>query len=293
MKKITIRIPKKKSKEAIKLLKENNIKNYLELSSRNRAKIEILTSEATVEKTAEMIKEGLGIGKSLEEGLIEISDTTVYSPYMPEKTADHIMEKEMDIRIKEFSKLDRHYIMFIILSSILATMGVALNNELILIGSMLISPLMLPMMSTSFSIVSKKKSILRQALEAELMGVFIIFLTTAITTILLPNHIDTSQIVVRVVYSNIYIPLAIVLGIVAAYSFATDKARNLTGVAIAVSLLPPLVISVLLLMKAQLFSAGQAMFIFLINALGIHLSSIAVFIYLRVKGPEWFKYKGI
>jgi len=293
MKKITIRIPKKKSKEAIKLLKDNNIKNYLELSSRTRAKIEIITSEATAEKTAEMIKEGLKIGKSLDEGLIEISDTTVYSPYMAEKEADHIMEKEMDTRMKEFSKLDRHYIMFIVLSSILATMGVALNNELILIGSMLVSPLMLPMMSTSFSIVSKKTNILKRAFEAELMGVFIIFITTAITTILLPNHIDTSLIAERVVYSNIYIPLAIVLGIVAAYSFATNKARNLTGVAIAVSLLPPLVMSVLLIIKGQFFSASQAMVIFLINALGIHLSSIAVFIYLRAKGPEWFKYKGI
>jgi uncharacterized hydrophobic protein (TIGR00341 family) len=293
MKKITIRIPKKKTKDAIKLLETNNIKNYLELSSKKTTKIEIITSGATAEKTAAMLKDGLGIGKSLEEGLIEISDTTVYSPYMPEKTADHIMEKEMDARIKEFSKLDMHYVSFIILSSLIATMGVALNNELILIGSMLVSPLMLPMMSTSFSIVSKKKNILKQAFETEFMGVFIVFITAAVTTLLLPNHINVEEISMRVIYSNIYIPLAVVLGIVAAYSFATDKARNLTGVAIAVSLLPPLVISVLLIMKAQFMAASQAMIIFLINAFGIHMSSIAVFIYLKTKAPAWYKYRGV
>lgn len=293
MKKITLRIPKRKVRTALKLLKDNNIKNFIELSHKGRAKIEIITSDATAEKTAAMMKDGLGIGKSLEEGLIEISDTTVYSPYIQEKEADHLMEKVIDTKIKEFSRLDNHFVIFSILSSIIATIGILLGSELILIGSMLVSPLMLPMMSTSFSVVSRKTSTLKHALKTELAGIFIIFIVTAVTAFIIPGNGSLSSLIVRASYSHVYIPLAIVLGIVAAYSFATDKVRNLTGVAISVSLLPPLVVSVILTMVGQFSSAIQAMTVFVVNALGIHMSSIAVFMYLKAKAPEWYKFRGL
>ncbi len=136
------------------------------------------------------------------------------------------------------------FFLLMVLASCIATIGLLRESQSILIGAMLITPLVNPLMGVPLGIVSKSWAIFRASLIRVLGGVLlfwgIAYLVSDLLIVFSPEIIDhqlwnTSKFLVELPE----ILMAIFAGIVAAISVASEKVHSLmAGAAIAIAMAP-------------------------------------------------------
>jgi uncharacterized hydrophobic protein (TIGR00271 family) len=176
------------------------------------------------------------------------------------------------------------YVRFIILiglSTIISAYGVLADSTATVIGAMIVAPLMTPIMAVSLSIITGDgrnivRSTLVVAAGAAMVAGFSILLAAII-----PGHLSVTsnaQVTSRVTPGLIDWVIALAAG--AAGAFATsreDVSDTLPGVAIAVSLVPPLAVIGVCISARQMRMALGAFLLFLTNYLAIVAAGLIVF----------------
>jgi uncharacterized hydrophobic protein (TIGR00271 family) len=183
------------------------------------------------------------------------------------------------------------FFLMLSLSVSMATFGVLLQNTVILIGSMLIAPLLFPLLSLGLGIVVADNSLIARSFYT--LGKSVAFgLATAFFFgfLFAPRGVEPFplDIVAGSASSLMYAVVAVIAGLAAA--FATTKPHlneTLPGVAISVALVPPLAAAGIGLAIWDWAAISNAFLLFIVNVIGIVFSAMVVFSLLRfaVKGP--------
>jgi uncharacterized hydrophobic protein (TIGR00271 family) len=172
------------------------------------------------------------------------------------------------------------FVVLLTIATIIATYGVLSDSAAAVIGGMIVAPLMVPMQALAAALVSGAA---RRALMAGLALVGGMALVLVLSMLIASTYRDlavellNSQVVSRT--SPALPDLGIALAAGAAGGFALvrkDVAGSLPGVAIAVSLVPPLCVSGALLAGEDPRAAVGAFLLFAINFLAIVVASGAV-----------------
>lgn len=162
----------------------------------------------------------------------------------------------------------------------MASFGLLLDNASVIIGSMLIAPLLWPILSLGLGVVLADTKLILRSIFIIIKAIDLGIIASASITVLFasPDLILTSGIINRTEPSLVYAIIAFIAGLAAAYSVVThDINETLPGVAISVALIPP-VASVgigLALLNWQVMS--QSFILFLTNSIGIIFASIIIF----------------
>lgn len=153
--------------------------------------------------------------------------------------------------VKSDAALSFDFIVLIIVASILAAFGLVENNSLFLAASMLISPLMGPILAATFGSVIKDRKLHYWGLANELIGIGICILVGFIFGILICGMEygfgDTKQLTAemasRTEFHSVIVGIfiAIVSGAAVAIAVLSENFGSLVGTAISASLLPPAV----------------------------------------------------
>ena len=175
----------------------------------------------------------------------------------------------------------------------IALAGLFLDNTLIIIGAMIISPLLGPINAFTVNVsLAQSKKALQSEISILIILVSIIMLSAVIT--FLTSHLVpltlTPQITSRGTVSIIYIIIAIILGVAGALAIFTDIQGMLVGIAIAVALVPPAAVTGIGLAYLNLPLLNGALRNTLLNFLGLQLGGIST---LKLKGITSRKYKVI
>lgn len=188
-------------------------------------------------------------------------------------------------RAKEEIKLDQDLIILTIISSLLAVFGIKMNNTYILIGSMLVSPLFDPIISTVVFVITNKWKEFWSSLKSLGIVLSISILTSGISWVLFLklgviktlNSLSTSFNMFDV------LGVAILIGIVGTLFWIWPKSSNSSaGIAIAISLVPPIANMTLGLAAGDSAVSLNYLYILTLNLLGILLGSIIILkIYVR------------
>lgn len=163
----------------------------------------------------------------------------------------------------------------------IATFGLLLDSAATVIGAMIVAPLMLPITGLAFGIsMGDARSVLSSALVS-LTGMVVVvclgfLLTLPVTGLYDP--LEIGQIMARTAPRLLDLIAALVIGIAGAFAMARrDVSDTLPGVAIAVSLVPPLAnVGILLAFGETRFALGSLL-LFLANYVAILTSGILVF----------------
>jgi uncharacterized hydrophobic protein (TIGR00271 family) len=130
------------------------------------------------------------------------------------------------------------------LSSVIAATGILTDSTAVVIGAMLIAPLMTPLMATSMSLVMGWPVRLARSATTAAAGIAIAIGVGALLAVTLPASIDiatNSQIVSRSLPTVLDLVIAVAAGAAGAYALSRpDVSDALPGVAVAISLVPPL-----------------------------------------------------
>ena len=183
--------------------------------------------------------------------------------------------------LREDAQVRGLYIVFMILSALLATLGLLANSTAVVIGAMLIAPLMAPIVSLSMGLLRADSSLINASWIKVTLGMVLVLLASLLVTLLLPALELTDEIKARIHPTVLDMGVAIVSGIAAAYSKSfKEVVQSLAGVAIAVALVPPLATAGIGLGLGDWHVFWQAFLLFNTNFFGITLAAILTFLVL-------------
>lgn len=191
---------------------------------------------------------------------------------------------------------DATYWAEILFAAGIATLGLVLNSPAVIIGAMLISPLMGPIMAGGLALAAGDFVLAaRSFTSTAISSLMAIFFSTVLVT-LLPFREMTSEIAARTSPNTLDLGVALFSGAVGAIAIAKQVrgiATSIPGVAIAVALMPPLCVVgygvgvFLTLDRAQGESVVRGGgLLFLTNLIAITFASMLVFLALRIDDDQ-------
>ncbi|MGE5321237.1 MAG: DUF389 domain-containing protein [Actinomycetota bacterium] len=192
--------------------------------------------------------------------------------------------------------LDAMYWLQIFFAAGIATLGLVLNSPAVIIGAMLISPLMGPILSGGLALSAGDMVLGIRAAANLLLSCALSFATAAFLIWLLPFKEVTAEIAARTQPNTLDLAIALFSGAIGSFSVCKQSRGMVTsipGVAIAVALMPPLcVIGFGAGVAASLngsegwrIARGGAL-LFLTNLVAITFTAMLVFALLEVNARE-------
>ena len=177
----------------------------------------------------------------------------------------------------ESSKVDFAYVALVVLAAFIATLGLITNSAAVIIGAMIISPIMSPIMlsGASFAIMDKTKA--RSAVFAVVVGVVVAIVCGVLTVTISPIKENTAEILARTTPNILDLFIAFLCGVAGALSVVSEKiSKGVVGVAISVALMPPLCVGAFGLATAQASIAVGGFWMFFLNMAAIFVAAFAV-----------------
>lgn len=161
----------------------------------------------------------------------------------------------------------------------IASLGLNINSTAVIIGAMLISPLMGPIIGIGFGASTYNPVLIKEAIKNYLFATLVSLLTSTIYFLVSPIDDAQSELLARTT-PNIYDVLIALFGGFAGITAITSKFKGniLPGVAIATALMPPLCTAGYGLATWQLTFSLGALYLYFINTVFIILSS---YLYLK------------
>ena len=167
-------------------------------------------------------------------------------------------------------------------ASVIASMGVVTDSTAVVIGAMLIAPLMTPLMGMAISLVMGWPNRLGRSTLVAVGGVGFAITIGLLIGLLIPSVVDTatnSQITARASPTTLDLVTAIAAGAAGAYGLSRpDVSDSLPGVAIAISLVPPLSVVGIAYSQGDWSSGNGALLLFMTNAFAILMMGGVTFI---------------
>jgi uncharacterized hydrophobic protein (TIGR00271 family) len=206
--------------------------------------------------------------------------------------------KNLFLSLRDESHPSPQYLTLMVLSTLLATLGIFLNSASVVIGAMILAPLMAPMVSFSMGVLRKDHQLFYHSLGTIGIGIAVALAASALMTFLMPFQMMTGELSGRLHPSLLDLLVAVLSGIAAAFAKADIKiAPSLAGVAIAVALVPPLSVVGIGLGWMNAYIITNALLLFLTNLVGIVIAASLTFYILGystgVKGKKSFWALGI
>ncbi|WP_341198127.1 DUF389 domain-containing protein [Hyphomonas chukchiensis] len=172
----------------------------------------------------------------------------------------------------EEGQISGRYAFMAVMSCAIATLGLLLSSPAVIIGAMLISPLMGPIMLMGFSLSILDLAALRRAIFTMALGVAAAVTISFLIVRLSPLTEITPEIIARTRPNFFDLLVAIFSGLAGGYAVIQRKGETIVGVAIATALMPPLAVTGYGLAVGSMAVAGGSFFLFMTNLLAIALS---------------------
>ena len=150
-------------------------------------------------------------------------------------------EKVIEAR-HEDCLLSARYVLMIMMSAGIAVLGLLLSSPAVVIGAMLLSPLMGPIMGLGFAIATGDFYWMRISARSLAVGTVLSILFCAIIVYFSPLQTVTTEIAARTRPNLFDLGVALFSAIAGAYAMIRGREGTIVGVAIATALMPPLAV---------------------------------------------------
>ena len=174
--------------------------------------------------------------------------------------------------VDEAGHLGPRYAFMTMMSCGIAMLGLLQNSAAVIIGAMLISPLMGPIIELGMGLATFDLRTIRESLKTLFVGVLLSLLVAAVIVHFSPLQDATPEILARTEPTFFDLLIAVFSGLAGAYATVTRKGEMIVGVAIATALMPPLAVAGYGIAVMNWNIAGGASFLFMTNLLAIGLS---------------------
>lgn len=170
----------------------------------------------------------------------------------------------------------------LILSILICSIGLNVNSTAVVIGAMLISPLMGPIMGIGLSLGINDIDLLKRSLRNWGVAVAMAILSSTTYFFITPLNFESSELLARTTPTLLDVLVAIFGGAAGILAGSRREKNNVVpGVAIATALMPPLCTAGFGLATGKFDYFFGAIYLFLINSIFIALATTLVVRYLK------------
>lgn len=183
------------------------------------------------------------------------------------------------------ARLDTKFLLLVVMATAIATLGLLQSSAPVVIGAMLVSPLLGPIMGIGFGLATIESNLIKRSLVTLAAGTLVAIIVAALIIWLSPINDVTPEIRARTQPTLIDLGVAVVGGIAGVYAILRKLSGVMVGVAIATALLPPLsTVAFGLVTGRPDFAMGGGL-LFLTNTLAIAFS-VTIVARLNKFGPS-------
>jgi len=301
---LEIVVPEDVTAEVMTIIEEAKITNFwLTCSCENRNIFKLIITAEKAESLLDTFETKYGRFDDFHMVLLPLEASYPSTREIEEKAVESSEEEEGEkkkepLRVSrqelyhdvfDSAKLTNTYMVMIILSAIVAAIGLVKDNVAVIIGAMVIAPLLGPNVALSFATTLGDGPLGRNALKTNIIGIIIAFAVSLVLGSFLVIDPGIRAIAARTVVSYADIVLALASGIAAALSITAGAPSALIGVMVAVALMPPLVVFGLLLGAGNVRLSFQALELVAINMICINLAGVFTFLVQGVRPLNWWE----
>ncbi len=183
------------------------------------------------------------------------------------------------------------FVSMVVLSTIVACVGLIKDSASIIIGAMVIAPLLAPNMALALGTTLGDTALIKQSLRSNLVGVGLALLLATAIGLVIPNDPAQRELAARAAVDAGDVALALASGAAGALAVTVGTSGTLVGVMVAVALLPPTCACGLFLGAGLWREAAAAAHLLAINVVGINIAAKTVFLVQRIGPTTWWDSK--
>ena len=210
-----------------------------------------------------------------------------FAGFLAAKT-DMVQHREVIKEVSSSAERTWIYYVTLMVAGLIALLGLLTNSVAVVIGAMLISPLMGPIISSSLAFTIGDLPLARRAFKTIAVSVTLTILASALVAFVSPLKEPTAEILARVRPNIFDLFVAILSGVVGAIALCTKRNYLITstGVAVATAVIPPLSVTGYAIGTWQPMLALGGFLLFFTNFVAIILSSDLVFFILGFRTSQ-------
>lgn len=208
-------------------------------------------------------------------------------------TRDRISTHELYDDIEASLELRPNYLLTVILSALIAALGMHSGQTAVVIGAMIIAPLLGPTMAMAMAVTLGDFALSRRAMSTLVVGIFAALLFTFLLGMFIDVDPLVSELRNRTIVHPADIALALACSAAGVLAFSQGTSLSLVGVTIAVALAPPIAAAGLFFGSGEEMLGLRALFLLATNLVCINVASIVTFLVQRLPPRNWRITSGI
>jgi uncharacterized hydrophobic protein (TIGR00341 family) len=200
-----------------------------------------------------------------------------------------VSREELYQTVSQGAQLSHVYLVTVVLSTVVAAVGLLRGNVAIIIGAMVIAPLLGPNIALALASTLGDLKLVWRSVKTLLAGVAVASLLSLGIGFVVAVDPQSPEIAARTQVHLGDILLALAAGSAGALAITTGISTAVIGVMVAVALLPPLVVVGLLLGAGHTMLAIQALILLVSNIACINLAGVVTFLWQKIRPREWWE----
>lgn len=243
----------------------------------------------------ELIDEMQKACHDIDEWKVAIMPVSAVLPHSPESDeAEELQSREELLeRVSADARLTPVTLALIVISAIVAGLGMIVGNVAVIIGAMVIAPLLSPVIAFVMGISLGERRLVVNASLTTVTGISIAVATGMAMGWLMPVDLQGEQLASRARVGFEDVALALAAGVAASLSVTAGVSAALVGVMVAVALLPPAVAVGIFAGEADPALAMSAAMLLAINLSALCISGQIVFLLRGIRPRTWYMRKKV
>ncbi len=225
---------------------------------------------------------------------IVILDIKATSPTLTEEeeatqAEQKATREEIYADVGRSAALGTDFVVLIILSTIVAAIGLNTNSVASVIGAMVIAPLLGPVLAFTFGASLGDDKMLQRTGASLGIGVLLSFGVAFLISFIIKVNPESPELMARAEVSLDAVALAMAAGAAAALSLAKGNSSILVGVMVAAALLPPIAAVGLYMGSGYWQLSMRSALLLVLNLASLVLSGLIVFWVKGIRPRKWIE----
>ena len=187
------------------------------------------------------------------------------------------------------ARLNADYLILVMLSTLVAAIGLLADNVAVVVGAMVIAPLLGPNLAFALSTALGDARLMRESALSLLAGLSLAVVLSSALGLFWPYDTASDELMMRTEVGIDSVALALASGAAAALSLTSGLSSVLVGVMVAVALLPPAATLGLMLGHGDTTAATGAGLLLAINIVCVNLACKLVFWLKGIRPRVWWE----
>lgn len=308
LRQIEVVIPEEDNETFKKLLEDDSVEHFWQdLSESSGYVLKVLVDAAQTEQFLDKAEKLFGerddyrlVMMSVEATIPRYEETETEEEKEDKKESEpepweeplkglRVSREELYSDISDGVKLTRTYMAMVILSTIVAALGILRDNTAVVIGAMVIAPLLGPNVGLALSTALADLKLARLSFLTNITGLLAALAISVALGIFMDVDQNLYQISSRTELHLSDIALALASGAAGVLAYTVGMSAAVIGVMVAVALLPPLVVTGLLAGDMQWELAFFSFILLLTNVICVNLAAVTTFIIQGVRPRKWYE----